>query len=230
MKIDRNLTATTVEGGVSLGIHESQSRFFENMVGRTKAFITVFLQDIKKLSPEIAHFIDKEGIEGVYRYFNMVKPSLIRVQADEITYHLHIKLRYEIEKALISKEIRVKDLPALWNEEMEKLLRVTPKTDSEGVLQDVHWSLGAIGYFPTYSLGTFNSGLIRHELEKSIGKVEDLIAKQNGMQKIQEFLQQKIHKFGGAYTPDQLLRTNFANKFSTQFLINYLEEKYKSLY
>lgn len=230
LQIDKNLVTTPLGAGVSLGIHESQSRFFENMIGRTKAFISIFLQDIKNLSLEIASFVDTEGIDGVYRYFNMVKPSLIRVQADEVTYHLHIKLRYEIEKALINNEIQVKDLPQIWNDKMEALLGIRPSSDSEGVLQDVHWSLGAIGYFPTYSLGTFNSGLIKYELEKELGLIEDLILQTKGIEKIQEFLKQKIHKYGSIYTPEQLLKNNFTEKLSTKYLINYLEEKYKSLY
>jgi len=202
LQVNRNLTETPLGGGISLGIHESQSRFFENMIGRNKAFLNIFLQDIKALSPEIAKYVEKEGVEGVYKYFNMVKPSFIRVQADEITYHLHIKLRYQIEKDLIQGNIEAEDLPAIWNETMERLLGIKPKSDFEGVLQDVHWSLGAIGYFPTYSIGSFNSGLIKYELEKSIGTLEHLIVQETGIEKIESFLKDKIHKYGSTYTPE----------------------------
>ena len=230
LQINKDLTTTPLGGGVSLGVHESQSRFFENMIGRSKGFLNIFLQDIKALSPQIAKYVENEGIDGVYRYFNMVKPGLIRVEADEITYHLHIKLRYQIEKDLIEGNIQVKDLPAIWNETMENLLNIKPKSDTEGVLQDIHWSLGAIGYFPTYSIGTFNSGLIKYELEKSIGMLDNLIVNEQGIEKIQAFLKDKIHKHGSTYTPEQLLVDHFNSKFSTQYLINHLEEKYKKIY
>jgi len=229
LQINNKFTATPLEGGVSLTIHESQSRFFENMIGKTKPFISIFLEDIKKLSPEIAKYVEKEGVEGVYRYFNIVKPSLIRVQADEVTYHLHIMLRFQLEKELIAGEIKVKDLPEIWNNRMESLLGVKPKTDTEGVLQDVHWSLGAIGYFPTYSLGTFNSGLILHELEKSLGNIDELINPQ-GIVKIQDFLKNSIHQHGSLYTPTKLLGLGFKSENSTKYLINYLNNKYKDIY
>ena len=229
LQVDRELTGTPIQGGVSLGIHESQSRFFENMVGRTKAFISIFLEDIKALSPEISEYVNSEGIEGVYSYLNMVKPSFIRVQADGITYHLHIKLRYEIEKGLINGEIEVKDLPTIWNDKMEKLLGIRPVNDSDGVLQDVHWSLGAIGYFPTYSIGTFISGLIKFELEKSIGNIEDMIST-GGITQVHDYLKDKIHRFGSTFTSDDLLKQAFENQFSTNHLISYLEEKYKQIY
>ncbi|MDA1338155.1 MAG: carboxypeptidase M32 [bacterium] len=230
LQVARELTGTPIQGGVSLGIHESQSRFFENMIGRTKAFIEIFLQDIKALSPEISEYVNKEGVDGVYSYFNMVKPSFIRVQADEITYHLHIKLRYEIEKGLINGEIEVKDLPTIWNDKMEKLLGVRPVNDSDGVLQDVHWSLGAIGYFPTYSIGTFTSGLIKYELEKSLGNIEDSITQDHGIDQIQSYLSEKINKFGSIFTPEDLLKQAFEERFTTMYLIKYLEDKYKEIY
>jgi carboxypeptidase Taq len=227
LQVDPKLSMTPIGGGVSLGIHESQSRFWENFVGRSQEFIELFIADFAALSPRIKKFIDKEGVDGVYNYFNIVRPGLIRVEADELTYHFHIKLRFDLEKELIEGKIKVADLPGIWRERMKEYLGVKPKTDTEGVLQDIHWSMGAFGYFPTYSLGTFVSGMVRKKLEEDLGELPGLISP-DGVGEIQQWLKQKIHRFGATYQPKKLLEKSLGKKFDSQPLIDYLKSKYIS--
>ncbi len=148
---------TPLDGGVSLGIHESQSRFWENQMGRSLEFM-------QYLSPVLHAFFPEQlkdtGDEKLFRFFNRVTPSLIRTEADEVTYNLHIALRFELEEALVNDKVKVKDLPGIWREKMKKYLGVVPAADREGVLQDVHWSHGPMGYFPTYTLGNFICGAV----------------------------------------------------------------------
>ena len=142
---------TYLHGGTSLGIHESQSRMYENMIGRSRAFWTVHYQKLKDIfSPQL----DEVSLEDFMDYMNLSARTLIRVEADELTYALHIMVRYDIEKKLISGDIEVEDLPQLWNDTYEAYLGIRPTTDTEGVLQDIHWSYGSFGYFPTYALGS----------------------------------------------------------------------------
>jgi hypothetical protein len=133
-----------------MGLHESQSRLFENMVGRSREFLAYLYPTIRNLFVQFRDVM----FEDFYRAFNAVKPGMIRVEADEVTYNLHIMLRFEIERALLSGDLQTADLPAAWNEKMQQYLGLTPENDREGVLQDVHWSLGLIGYFPSYMSGT----------------------------------------------------------------------------
>lgn len=225
LQIDSRLATTPLGGGVSLGIHESQSRFWENFVARNRVFLGLFLPKFAQLSPEIEKFIKKEGVGGIYRYFNLVRPGLIRVEADELTYHFHIKLRFELEKGLIERKIKVEQLPELWREKMGEYLGVKPKTDKEGVLQDIHWSMGAFGYFPTYSLGTFISGMIKERLEKELGEMEELIA-QDGLIKIKRWLGERVHRFGSLYSPKKLLGVVVGKPFTPKPLLNYLRKKF----
>ncbi|MGL5573873.1 MAG: carboxypeptidase M32, partial [Cetobacterium sp.] len=162
--VDEILKDTILSDGASMGIHESQSRFYENVVGRSKEFWFGILEKSKFKYSKLSELT----LEEIYKGINEVSPSLIRVEADELTYSLHIMVRYEIEKGILSGEYLVKDLPRVWNEKMYEYLGVVPSTDSEGVLQDVHWSCGLIGYFPSYALGNVYSLQILNAMKKDI--------------------------------------------------------------
>ncbi|MEM4314604.1 MAG: carboxypeptidase M32 [Thermoplasmata archaeon] len=215
---DPSLFWTPVFRAPSLGFHESQSRFFENIIGRSREFVHILYPILKKN----LRFIEKFDEEDIYYYFNNVHPSLIRVDADEVTYNLHIALRYEIEKKLIEGSIDTKDLPEIWNEFMEKYVGISPKNDSEGVLQDIHWSQGSIGYFPTYTFGNVISAIIRNSLNDLYARVEE-----NDIQSIKEYLRQKVHRYGSIYSPKELLMKSFNETYNPEYLIRYFNEKYK---
>lgn len=217
MQYDDKLNMTPIAGGSSLVIHESQSRFWENHIGRSKEFIKRYIKDIRSL-------VNKQdlSVEEVYTYLNQVKPSLLRVEADEVTYHMHIALRFEIEKGLIEGKLKINDIRDIWNTKMKDYLGITPKTDKEGVLQDIHWAHGSVGYFPTYSMGTFLGSQWEEKLQK------DNI-KNNEYAKIEEWLKTKIHKWGSTYTLKDLLSKN-KMKYDPSVNINYLEEKYSKIY
>lgn len=221
-----NLHYTPISGGSSLVIHESQSRFWENFVGRSKAFLSIFYESISKLSPAMENY----SIDDIYQYLNNVKPSLKRVEADELTYHFHIMIRFEIEKMLFEDKIEANDVPRIWNEKYESYLGVKPENDAQGALQDVHWSGGSFGYFPTYSLGTALSAMWKHCIEKDIGKIDELIINKEGIRKIQNWLKEKIHQYGSTYTFKELVMKMTGEEFTPAYLINYLEHKYKNIY
>lgn len=218
LNIDEALAFTPVGGGVSLGIHESQSRFMENVVGRSREFVTKISPILRRHLPFLAGYTD----DDLFYYFNVVRPSLIRTEADEVTYNLHILLRYKLERLMISGEVKISQLPELWNEEMERLLGIRPNNDAEGVLQDIHWSHGSIGYFPTYTLGNVVAAMISYKH----GKVHKLIA-EGDFASIKEYLREKIHRWGSIYSPKELLVKNFGETYEASYLARYLEEKYR---
>ena len=211
------LQMTPVAGGSSLVIHESQSRFWENFIGRSDGFIRAHVVDFKGLSPEIRRYVGKYGLGGLRDYFNKVSPGFIRVDADEVTYHFHIMLRFEIEKVLIEGKLKAKDLPDIWRAKMKEYLGITPKKDSDGVLQDIHWSHGSVGYFPTYSLGTFLSAQWAEKMNLEF-RISDL-------EFIKTWLRLHIHQFGSTYTLAELLKKN-KMKFDPSVNLNYLQKKY----
>jgi len=221
-----DLHYTPIGGGSSLVIHESQSRFWENFVGKSEAFISLLYNEIIKANDEYKNYSPRE----IYNYMNLVKPSLIRMEADEVTYHLHVLIRFEIEKELIEGKIKVKDLPKIWNDKYEQYLGIRPENDQEGVLQDIHWSDGSIGYFPTYSIGTALSAIWKIHLENEIGRIDDLAKSKDGIGKIQKWLKEKIHRHGSTYIFRDIVKKMTGEEFSSRHLIEYLEEKYKRLY
>jgi carboxypeptidase Taq len=173
--------------------------------------------------------LENVSVEEFYRAVNTVKPSFIRVEADELTYNLHIMLRYEIEKGLIGGEINVKDLPTIWNQKMQEYLGITPNTDTEGVLQDVHWSFGGIGYFPSYSLGNLYAAQILRTIEKELPDFYVYI--ENGrFDLIQEWLKENIHQYGKLYTPNELIVKVTGEELNADYLVEYLENKYTAVY
>ncbi len=218
------LNTTSLFTNSSLGIHESQSRFFENIIGRSKAFIEKNIDNFHMLGENYINF----EVEDYYKYFNLVKPGFIRVEADEITYHTHIYIRYQIEKELIAGTLAVSDLPGRWNGLYEEHLGVRPTNDAEGCLQDIHWSMGAIGYFPTYSVGTVFASQFTEKLEAEIGNVDMLILEESGIEKIKKWLAENIHQYGATYTLDQLANRLTGNGLSTIPWERYLNEKYRS--
>ena len=217
LQCDEDLEMTPIQGGSSLVIHESQSRFWENFIGRSPEFIERFLVDFRKLLSE-----DVQGTT-LYTYFNKVAPGTLRVEADEVTYHFHIMIRFEIEKGLIEGRFKARDLREIWNEKMREYLGIVPKRDSDGVLQDVHWSMGSVGYFPTYSMGTFLSAQWASEISKSVNMRITNIAK------IQKWLGDHIHRYGSTYTLAELLKKN-GMKFDPKVNLKYLEGKYSKIY
>jgi len=226
LQCGKELAYTPIGTGTSLVIQESQSRLWENMIGKSREFIRMFYSDITKLNANIK----KYSIDDIYEYMNSVKPSPIRTGADEITYHLHVLIRFEIEKGLIEGKISVKDLPKIWAEKYESYLGIKPKTDTEGVLQDIHWSQGNIGYFPTYSMGTSLSVIWKNEMEKDIGKISGILTSKEGIKKIEEWLRTNIHQYGSTYTFKEIVKRVTGKEFSPQPLLDYLKEKYKGIY
>jgi len=220
LQIDRSLEYTPLAGGTSLGVHESQSRFWENIVGRTREFTELIYPMLRKY----LKFLSAYDEDQVYRYFNMVRPNSIRVAADELTYNFHIVLRYELEKKLIAGDVRVDEAPSIWNEMMEKYLGIKPKSLAEGILQDVHWSGGMIGYFPTYSLGNVLSAMILDRMQHDLDLRSTV--KEGKMSVLKEWLRQHVHQWGATYSPKELQEKLFGEQYTPKPLVRYLEMKY----
>lgn len=224
--ISTDLIGTPLCTGTSMGIHESQSRFWENMIGRSLGFWQKYYP---KLQEQYSEHFSKVPVELFYRGINDVKPSLIRIEADELTYNLHIMIRYELEKELFSGTLDVKDLPAAWNAKYKEYLGIEPSNDGEGVLQDVHWSGGAFGYFPSYALGNMYAAQIRATLMKELPDFEAKI--RNGeLLAIKEWLTERIYKYGKLLTPSEIILNVTGEELNPAYLVEYIEEKYKDIY
>lgn len=211
---------------LTMGIHESQSRFWENCVGRSRAFWKYFYP---KLVQQFPQALKKVKFDDFYIAMNEVKPSFIRVDADEVTYNLHIVLRYEIEKGLFSGEYKVEDLPAVWNQKMKDYLGIVPKKDSLGVLQDVHWSFGGFGYFPSYLLGNLYAAQWLAVMKKEMKDFEKQILK-GDFSKIRQWLKEKIHQHGRRYTASELVKRISGESLNPVYFENYLKTKFGELY
>ncbi|HEY6537311.1 MAG TPA: carboxypeptidase M32 [Candidatus Nitrosocosmicus sp.] len=221
LQCDQSLSFTPIEGGSSLALHESQSRFWENIVGRSLPFVRL----ISPLIRNQVSFANQTTDDELYLYFNNVKADHIRVDADEVTYNLHIAIRYEVEKKIFGDELNISEIPEYWNDRMEQLLGVRPTKDSEGVLQDTHWSSGLFGYFPTYTLGNLISAIIDSKMRKDIERYNEDIIKGN-LNPIREWLRLKIHQYGSAYTPKVLLDKSLNEGYNPDYFLTYLENKY----
>jgi carboxypeptidase Taq len=222
LQVSQDFEYTPISGGASGGIHESQSRFIENVVGRSREFSKVVTPMLKtKLK-----FLKKYDAEDLYYYFNLVRSSLIRVDADELTYNLHIAIRYQIEKMLLGGEAHVKELPLIWSEKFKANLGVAPRTDTQGVLQDIHWSGGGFGGFPSYTIGNVVDGMIWNNVRKELDLSNAI--KNKDFRKIKAYLGKKIHRWGGTYSPKDLLKKEFGESYNPDWLVQYLEEKYLS--
>ncbi|MBL7036712.1 carboxypeptidase M32 [Candidatus Microgenomates bacterium] len=216
---------TPLKGGASLGIHESQSRFWENMVGRSESF-SKFLTPI--LHTLFNKSLDKTNSNVVYKLLNQVKPSLIRTEADEVTYNLHVAIRFEIERDLVNGQINVVDIPKIWSGKMVKYLGVTPDGDSNGCLQDVHWSSGPMGYFPTYTLGNLYSAQFANSMKKEID-IDSSIEK-GELGTILSWLRTNIYTHGSLYLPPELVKKVTGEKLNPKYFVSYINSKYKKLY
>jgi len=223
--IDDNLKGTLLATGASMGIHESQSRFYENLIGKSEEFWKYFYKEAKA---RFKAFAEVDFIE-FYKGINLVEPSLIRTEADELTYSLHIIIRYEIEKQLVNGEIEVEDLPSIWREKYLKYLGIEPKNDAEGVLQDMHWSDGSFGYFPSYALGNLYGAQFLNKMKKDIPNLYEQISNGNLIE-ILKWLKDNIHKFGLIYEPEDIIKRVTGEELNAKYFIEYLEEKFKKIY
>lgn len=212
-------------GGVSMGIHESQSRFYENIIGRSMAFVELIYPKMQELFP---NQLDGVSAEMFYRAINKAEPSLIRTEADDLTYCMHIMVRYELEKQLMDGTLEVKDIPQTWNRLYEAYLGVTVPDDKNGCLQDSHWSGGSIGYFPSYALGSAYGPQMLYVMEQQIGNAEELVRTGN-LGTITAWLKEKIHRHAGFYKPGVLFE-QVCGKFDARYYTEYLTRKYTALY
>ena len=223
--INKTYAGTPLEGGVSLGIHESQSRFWENQIGRNEHFIKWLHPELLKFYPEQMANVDRDTL---LRLTNHVHPSLIRTEADEVTYNLHILLRFELENDLINKKLAVADLPEAWREKTKKYLGVVSDTDSDGVLQDIHWAHGTFGYFPTYTLGNLYSAQITHAMKKEIDINKAIEEEKLGI--ILSWLRTNIHQHGSRWWPAELIKKVSGQPLTSKYFISYLKVKYSKIY
>ena len=216
---------TPLAGGVSLGVHESQSRLWENIVGRSRPFWENFLPGLKKALPVLAP-VDTDRF---YRAINKVEPSLIRVEADELTYNLHVLVRFELECDILEGKLAVRDLPQAWNAKYKEYLGITPPNDSEGCLQDVHWSMGSIGYFPTYSMGNVLSYQIWNALKRAVPDVDGLMGR-GKFEPILGWLQENIYSKGRWLKPKDLILRATGKSMDTADYLEGLHAKYSAIY
>jgi len=213
-------------GAASLAIHESQSRLWENIIGRSKEFWSFFYPSLQMLFPQ---YLSDISVEEYYRGINKVEPSLIRVEADEATYNMHIMLRLEIEIGLMEGTMKVEDLPEIWNAKMQDYLGITPPDDAQGVLQDVHWSAGMIGYFPTYALGNLASVQLWDKLVEENPNVYDEIA-QGKFDTILGWMREHVHQYGSKFEPQEIMLNATGSKITPEPYIAYLKKKYGDIY
>ncbi len=208
-----------------MGLHESQSRFFENVLGRNINFWKPIWPKVLEIIPEFKDIT----LEQFHREICRVENSMIRTDADELTYCLHVILRYEIERDIFIGGASVDDLPDMWNSKMQELLHITPKTYSEGILQDMHWSDGSFGYFPSYLLGSIYDGMFLEAMEKSLGNVDDILAS-GDIKKITAWLKENIHRYGSTRTSSEVLREVCGTELSAKPLISYFTKRYTPPY
>lgn len=208
-----------------MGIHESQSRFYENILGRNKNFWVPIYDELGELLPQFKEI----PLDDFYREVNHVRNSLIRTEADEVTYCFHIILRYEMEKAIFREGIAVEELPALWNQKMQEYLQIVPSNDAEGILQDMHWSDGSFGYFPSYLLGSIYDGMFLDAIEAELGSIDTILA-EGRIAEITKWLNEKIHRYGSTRTPKEVIEAVCGKEVSAKPLIRYFKEKYTQVY
>lgn len=217
---------TPLAGGTSLAVHESQSRMWENLVGRSLPFWEHFFPDLKKTFPSQ---LEGVSVKSFYKAINKVESSLVRVNADEATYNLHVMLRLELEIGMTEGKFAVKDLPKIWNAKMEDYLGIVPPNDAQGVLQDVHWSSGLMGYFSTYALGNLISAQLWEKINQDIKDLDDHIRK-GKFDSLLGWLREKIHIHGRKYDPQDLVQKITGSKIDSAAYVRYLTNKYSDIY
>ncbi len=225
MGYDPRYNGTALAGGIAMSIHESQSRFYENIIGRSQAYVNLIFPKMKEFFPEQLKDVTAEMM---YRAVNKAEPSLIRIEADELTYALHIMVRYELEKKLLGGELEVKDIPQAWNAMVKEYLGIDVPDDARGCLQDTHWAGGLIGYFPSYALGSAYAAQMKAVMEKEIGSVDELVEK-GEIQQVTAWLGEHVHTPGCLYTPGELFERS-CGKFDAKYYTDYLTEKFTNLY
>ncbi len=223
--IGRNLIGTSLKEGASMGIHESQSLFYEIILGSSLAFWKSNYPDLVKQEPAFG----KISLEEFYRAINISESSLVRIEADILTYPLHIMIRYELEKALINGELEVKDLEAAWNDKYEAYLGIRPEKSSEGVLQDIHWAGGDFGYFPSYALGLMYAAQFFDAMQKDLKDVEAVLASED-YSPIREWLTEHIHQYGKLKKPLEILKDTTGEGLNPDHLIALLNQRYEFVY
>ncbi len=224
--VSPSLERSSLDDGASLGVHESQSRMWENLVGRSREFWSHYFPRLQATFPDQLAGVD---VETFYRAANRVKPSLIRVEADEVTYNLHIMLRFELENEMLEGKVKSADLPEAWNAGMETYLGIVPPNDAQGVLQDVHWSGGMLGYFPTYSLGNLISVQFFDKAKADIPSLlEQIAAGQFG--ELLGWLRENVHRHGRKYTPAELVKQVTGNDLTAANYMAYIKAKFSDIY
>jgi carboxypeptidase Taq len=224
--IAKKYNRTPLGAGASMAVHESQSRLWENLVGRSRAFWKHFYPRLQELFPSQ---LGNVTAEMFYKAVNAVEPSLIRVEADEATYNLHIMLRLEMEIALMEGSLKAKDAPEAWNAKFKDYLGIIPPDNAQGVLQDVHWSFGGFGYFPTYALGNLVSAQLWERMEQDIPDVEDQVENAN-FAVILNWLRENVHIYGAKFEPQELVQKVTGSKITPEPFMRYLDKKFKDIY
>lgn len=222
---DKYNDSIILKGGSTMGVHEAQSRFFENVLAKTREFSDLIYEILTKYRDI------KISKDELYILINEVKSQFIRIEADELTYPIHVMIRYEIEKKIfenIDNETNVDELKEMWNDMYEKYLGIRPSNDKEGILQDSHWSAGAFGYFPSYAIGSAYASQMYEALKKEVNVVEDI--KNKEFSRINKFLKDTIHKYGDSLSPDELIYSCCKEEFDAKYYINYLKEKFSNIY
>lgn len=217
---------TPLARGASMGLHESQSRMFENLVGRSRGFWQRHYGHLQETFPDR---LGNTSLDDFYRAINKVQPSLIRVEADELTYNLHIILRFELELALLHGDLQARDVPAAWGERMEQLLGIRPPTDRQGCLQDVHWTRPDFGYFPTYALGNLYAAQILEAAKSADGAIGEGLAR-GETDALLAWLRANVHRFGKLYTPAELVQRCTGKPLSHEPFVRYARAKFGPLY
>jgi carboxypeptidase Taq len=215
-----------IGSGCSLGFHESMSRFVENIVGRSHEFWTYFLPKLKELTGNV---LSDVNLDTMVSAINKVEPSKIRIEADEVTYCLHIIIRFEIERSLFAEKVKVSELPSVWNQKYKDYLGMDIANDSEGVMQDTHWAGGSYGYFPTYALGNIYGGQILAKLDQEIPDWKQQISK-GSFHSVKQWLSKNIYQYGSLYDPADLIKKIAGEKINVKHFLNYLDKKYSKLY
>jgi carboxypeptidase Taq len=221
-----SLLRTPLATGASMAVHESQSRMWENLVGRSKGFWTFYYPKLQQLFPSQ---LGNVSMDMFYRGINRVEPSLIRTESDEATYNLHIMLRLEMEIALLERKYEVRELPEIWRSRMKEYLGVVPKDDAHGVLQDIHWAGGLIGYFPTYALGNVISAQVWEALKKDIPDLDEQIAR-GQFHALLDWLRRKIHVYGAKFETQELVQKVTGSKIDPAPYLKYLNTKFREVY
>ena len=224
--VNPDYARTPLAGGTSMGVHESQSKLWENLVGRSRPFWSHYYPELQQTFPEALGRVD---LEAFYRAINALEPSLIRVEADEATYNLHILLRFELEVALLEGTLSVADLPSAWDTKMEEYLGIAPGNDTEGVLQDVHWSNGLFGYFPTYAIGNVLSVQFFYAAAKAHPEIPAEM-KEGRFSTLHGWLRENIYRYGSRYYPDELVEKVTGRPLDTRPYLYYLKNKFGEVY